>query len=62
MKTNELLTKKLPEVLYSIEMEERLETINLPAGELIENCCTKIFDPCLCVCECKTTPTPDYYP
>jgi hypothetical protein len=58
MKTNELLTEQLPESLYSVEMEERLETINLPAEALIENCCTEIFSPCLCICDCNS-PTDD---
>jgi hypothetical protein len=26
--------------LYSLETEERLETVNLPLSEIIENCCT----------------------
>jgi hypothetical protein len=54
MKPNYSTSEQYPEELYSTEMEERLEMVNLPAGEIIENCCTKIFDPCLCLdCECN---------
>jgi hypothetical protein len=50
-------SEQSPEELYSVEMEERLETINLPIGEIVDNCCTRIFDPCLSVdCDCKENP------
>ena len=62
MKNNKLsTTEELPESLYSIELEERLETINLPTEALIENCCTRIFSPCLCNCDCNSPSPNDLY-
>jgi hypothetical protein len=42
MKTNYSKTEDCQEQLYSIETEERLETVNLPSGEMIECCCSNI--------------------
>ncbi|MEA5460864.1 hypothetical protein VB796_17525 [Arcicella sp. LKC2W] len=63
MKNIPLIPENTPEALYCVEMEERLETINLPIGEIIENCCTKIIEPCLCICDCSdNNPTDDLLP
>jgi hypothetical protein len=39
MKTNYSKTEDCQEQLYSIETEERLETVNLPSSEIVEICC-----------------------
>jgi hypothetical protein len=44
MKTNYSKTEDCQEQLYSIETEERLETVNLPSSEIMENCCTDWAD------------------
>jgi hypothetical protein len=44
--------------LFCLDLEERLETVYLPTGDIIENCCTKIFTPCGCNCDCDA-PNPD---